>query len=406
MTLATRLVDQPLLPPAYATPTRPDGVRPTEAVKHLVRSQVMALLEASPAYQQLEADRRTRMAEDLVKIGSYSAELMREIFQRSAQLGQTPAVLRQAIVSDPEPPARSLAGRPAPPPPPAAEEFAPRAANNVARITQQTLNAIAFPTFVADLIKGTFQAIVDASIRQMEAYGALLSNVAKTVDQFMSDNITDNQARDWLVQRYPGHLQLDTSGEAPAVKVRETDRTAPNFRADLSLKDDVDLNDDAVEETLVPAARRKLAESRHSMLATMVIMGINRIVITSGRIRAQMGFRINASDTAQAHTATEFDEENETSTGFGGGIGALFGGPNASFRNTLTYVSSTKKDSADELDVSANLTGEVDLRFKSDYFPMERFADPNMIALIQGNTPNPSANAPVSGSNKAPEPGR
>ena len=35
---------------------------------------------------------------------------------------------------------------------------------------------------------------------------------------------------------------------------------------------------------------------------------------------------------------------------------------------------------------------------------MERFADPQMIAMIQGNTPNPSANTPVSGSNKAPEP--
>lgn len=404
MTTALPGTGNPVLPPPFATPTSPDGLRPTEAVQHLVRSQVMALLESSPAYHQLEAERRTQMAEDLVKIGSYSAELMRDIFLRSQQLGQTPAVLTQAIVPGSPAEARSLAGKTPPPPPDTSDQFSPRAAGNVARITQQTLNAIAFPTFVADLIKGTFQAIVDASIRQMEAYGALLSNVAKTVDQFMGDNITDNQARDWLVQRYPGHLQLDTSGDAPAVKVKETDRTAPNFKGDLNLKDDVDLSDDAVEETLVPAARRKLAESRHSMLATMVIMGINRIVITSGRIRAQMGFRINAQDTGEAHTASEFDEENESSTGFGGGIGAFFGGPSASFKNTLTYVSSTKKDSADELDVSANLTGEVDLRFKSDYFPMEQFADPNMIAMIQGNTPNPSANTPVSGSNKAPEP--
>ena len=73
------------------------------------------------------------------------------------------------------------------PPPPPSDEFAPRAATNVARITEQTLNAIAFPTFVADLIKGTFQAIVNGSIQQMEAYGSLLSNVAKTVDQFMAE---------------------------------------------------------------------------------------------------------------------------------------------------------------------------------------------------------------------------
>jgi len=101
----------------------------------LVRSQVMALLEASPAYSQLDAGRQRRMADDLVKIGSYSAELMRDIFQRSEQLGQTPAVLTQTFTRDTPRQARALAGRA---PGPASDEFSPRAASNVARITQQT----------------------------------------------------------------------------------------------------------------------------------------------------------------------------------------------------------------------------------------------------------------------------
>jgi hypothetical protein len=86
-------------------------------------------------------------------------------------------------------------------------------------------------------------------------------------------------------------------------------------------------------------------------------------------------------------------------TGFGGGIGSFFGGPSAEFeqKTTVTYVSSTKKDSSDELDVHADLTGEVELKFKSDYFPMERFANPQMMAMIQGYTPNPAANTPVVG---------
>jgi hypothetical protein len=46
----------------------------------------------------------------------------------------------------------------------------------------------------------------------------------------------------------------------------------------------------------------------------------------------------------------------------------------------------------------AHLTGEVDLKFKSDYFPMERFAKPELMSLIMGHTPNPAANTPVSGS--------
>ena len=155
-------------------------------------------------------------------------------------------------------------------------------------MTRETLDAVAFPTFVADLINGTFNAIVNASIRQMEAFAALLSNVAKTVDQFMADNITDNQAKDWLVSKYPYHLRVDTSEGEPKVVMRDdaADREPPSLRQDLGLDMDVDLDDDTIAETLVPAARRNLAQHRHQLLSTMVLLGINRIVVTSGRIRA------------------------------------------------------------------------------------------------------------------------
>ena len=65
---------------------------------------------------------------------------------------------------------------------------------NVAQLTGATINAIAFPKFVADLIKGTYFAIIQATIQQMEAFGKLLANVAQTVDEFMASNITENQA--------------------------------------------------------------------------------------------------------------------------------------------------------------------------------------------------------------------
>jgi uncharacterized caspase-like protein len=57
-------------------------------------------------------------------------------------------------------------------------------------------------------VHGTFDAIVDASIRQMESYSSLVSAVAKTVDQFTEENVTPNQARDWLAQRYPGEVRI------------------------------------------------------------------------------------------------------------------------------------------------------------------------------------------------------
>jgi hypothetical protein len=387
------------LPGPYASTPQPTGLQVSPAVLRLARAEVRALLESSPSFRELPPERRVQLAYDLVKVAAYTAALLQEEFALTEQLDQVPMLVRQTIApfaeaaaapGRPRPLARAAAAPPPPPPP--ADEFSPRAAREVAKVTRATLNAIEFPTFVADLIKGTYNAIIDASIKQMEAYAELIAAVAKTVDQFMSDNITDNQARDYLTAQYPGHFQIDAGDGSPKVALREgaTDREKPNFKTDLELPDDPDLSDETAEQTLVPAARRKLARQRQQMLSTMVMMGVNRIVVTSGRIRATMGFRIDAHDRATAATASEFDEQNTTAAsgwfGFGG----------AATVNTVTYVSSTKKDSSDELNVSADLTGEVDLRFKSDYLPLERMATPQMINAIQGNTPNPGANTPVS----------
>jgi hypothetical protein len=396
------------LPAPFATPPSPDGVKASPAVTSLVQSQVRALLESSPNFHSLEPHEKQRMYQDLVKIASYSAALVQDDWATSKKLGQIP-VLRQQTVFGPLSQVAGTGGKSpiataaAEDEKVAADEFSPRAASQVAKITRETLNAIAFPTFVADLIKGTFQAIVNASIQQMEAYGNLLANVAKTVDQFMADNITDNQARDYLADRYPGHFRVEVDDKAARVRTRDSasDLPKPDFKTDLGITDEVEIDDDTAEEKLVPAARRKLAQSRHSLLSTMVIMGINRIVVTGGRIRATMGFRIDAKDHATAQSASQFDFKNETRAhlSYGGGLASWLGGPSGSIEttNTVAYVSSTKKDSSDELDVHADLTGEVDLKFKSDYFPMERLANPQMMALIQGHTPNPPANIPNQG---------
>ena len=73
--------------------------------------------------------------------------------------------------------------------------------SRVGDVARATLNAIDFPSLVG-LIQGTFHAIVDASIQQMEAYAELLKNVAMNVDKFMTDNISEQSARDHLADQY------------------------------------------------------------------------------------------------------------------------------------------------------------------------------------------------------------
>jgi hypothetical protein len=387
---------EPLAGP-FDTPPSPDGIRPSPAVLDLVHGQVRALLQSSPAYYQLDADKREEMEQNLAKIAAYSAALVHEDWALSKQLGQKPVLVNRHKSA--EPVAQAAAGKKQEKDKPP-EEFAPRAVSQVAQITRDTLNAVAFPKFVADLIKGTYFAIVQATFQQMEAFGKLLANVAQTVDEFMVSNITENQGRDYLVSAYPSHFEIDTSNEdGPKVKVRDNaPDSKPDFKASFGLTDDVEMDDDEVEEKLVPAARRKLAQNRHQMLAAMVMMGIQRIVVTSGRVYAKMMFHIDAHDTGSASTASQFDTSTSVHAGYGGGLmGSIFGGPEGDITSNVAYVSSTKKDSSDAVNVTTDLTGEVDLKFKSDYLPLERFAQPNLIALIQGNTPNPPANTPQKG---------
>ena len=395
------LPDTPPLPRPYDTPPAPEALRPTPATLGLVRTQVHALLTSSPAYHALHAEERRALSDNLVKIAAYSAELIRDDWHQSSRLGQRPVLRRRTVIEGPvaaQASAQSaadsaaLSSRPSTQARPAAaalEEgsgFQPAAANQVGRVTSETLNAIAFPTFVADLIKGTFNAIVNASIQQMEAYMKLLENVSKTVDQFMRDNISDDQAKDWLAQMYPQHITVRGGQAVP--RDGADDAPAPDFRADLGLSEEVSLDESGINEQLVPAARRRLAQTRHQMLSTMVLLGMNRIVVTGGKIRATMGFHIDARDRAHAEHATDFDFRAAASGSFG------FGPWSVSASTSVAYVTSSRRTSDAELNVEADLTGEVEIHFKTDYFPLERFAGPSTIGTIRSHTPVPEANTP------------
>src|SRR2546422_5316306 len=65
-----------------------------------------------------------------------------------------------------------------------------QATETIAQRAGALTDEIDFPAFVASLVHGTFDAIVDASIRQMESYASLVSAVAKSVEEFTADNVT------------------------------------------------------------------------------------------------------------------------------------------------------------------------------------------------------------------------
>jgi len=167
----------------------------------------------------------------------------------------------------------------------------------------------------------------------------------------------------------------------------------------------------------MPAARTQLATSRQQLLATMVLMGINRIIVTDGRIQAKVLFDFSAKDNFRFQkSATQFDYGDQytyTSTGQYGpnsgdgsqddsqaGAGASYY-TSGQYQNTSTpvvkLVSASQSASAADLTTKAQLSGTVEVNFKSETFPLEKMADSFQIGQIQNAAKPGQGKSPAAG---------
>ena len=264
------------------------------------------------------------------------------------------------------------------------------AARSGADVLANLVASVNFPDFVSQLIQGVFQAIVDASIQQMEAFAELVKNVSKSVDEYMRDNVSENQARDYLAERYPEHLEVDLQQETPRVVPRADadESNLPDFFKDLGLDFPVDsLDEETTEEVLLPAACQQMAIDRQRMLLMMVMMGINRLVVTDGSIKAAVIFQLNTSDAVtQGRTAaTEFEHATK-GVSRSGVFSGWFSPRWRETSSTKLNVTTTRTDESEaNVDLKAKLTGDVNVRFKSETFPLTEMT--NLLGLQEPALP-------------------
>jgi hypothetical protein len=213
----------------------------------------------------------------------------------------------------------------------------------------------------------------------MRAYGELVQSVALSLNEFRDQNVTTNQARDHLVQRFPNTFRISTADGQPRVGVNPDaeNGSLPNFRQELGLSEDVeDLDDETIEEKLVPAARTSLARSRQQLLATMVMMGINRIIVTDGKINAKLKFNFKADDSiTQRRQATK----NETQVGNRWATDAY----QYTAQPVVFVTDQRDTTTTGNLDVTAALSGEVSLNFRSETFPLEKMVNTDQILRLK-----------------------
>jgi hypothetical protein len=393
------------------------------------RPEVARLLTAIPTFLDLPDDQRRQIAADTVRVLSYMTDpngVRSEIAERQAR-GELPPVTAaaqaapQASALDAvEDTKKALAKSPGF----AGKDFEAGAVKQGVEQFGEMVQKVDFPKFVGGLIKNVFQAIVESSIEQMRAYGELIANVAKTTDQFMRDNIGEAAGRDYLADSYPDVMSVavgetaDTFAEGegagpPPPRLQATGDNAAVRLAEISRDMNVnppvtDLSDANAELRLVTAARLQMAKSRQQLLSSMVMLGINRIVVTDGSINAKVVFDMRASDTAKrSYKASMHDREaqkyKETMSAEYGSWYTPYSvkaGFEATQEHVATVGSALDENSESKAEVKAKLSGEVRVNFKSDYLPMEKMATPEMMSIIQGNstpynpnTPKPAAPA-------------
>ena len=282
------------------------------------------------------------------------------------------------------------------------------------------VQGINFPGFVGGLVHNVFQAIVKTSIEQMEEFSKMVASVAKSLEDFMKDNVSENAGRDHVRDKFPDMFEIGmddmSDSPQPRLKVRDgVDESEALARVNSSMSFEngelksLDLSDENVERALVVGARMQLAKQRQQMMASTVLLGINRIVVTSGKIKAKVNFQFQAAsnqnrqrsaqamdmardmwgNVQQARTGDKtWDNSRKYNYDGTSGAGESYAKGEFKFEDKpiITAMSSAAEGTTEQLQAKADMMGEVEVNFKSDYLPLDKMATPGMIAAIQGNS--------------------
>lgn len=395
--------------------TSPDPSLP--APRPEVRAKVQDLLSSAPAFHQLPLAQQKEVAKNTALIADAlvgqgapgASSIASQAMAGGLDQYESNQAAVDAIGEDP---------------------FTAGAAREGAAIAGEFLKQVNFVDFVSGLIDGVFNSIVTSNIQQMEAYSKMVADVSKSLNQFRDDNTTSDDGKDNLVDAFPDVFDIGIDsfggGTEPTLKLKDgVDQDAALSQVQQSLGqhsdqpiESIDVSDPEVAQTLILASRQQIATSRQQLLATMVLMGLSRIVVTNGKIQAKIMYDFNASSqrvlsrTAQARdfardsqgnvilTSEEERERETTDKGtrtrdstYEAGKGSYTGTYNADYytkgkykyteKPIMTAQSMASETQSDNFSAKASLMGAVEVNFKSDYLPLDKMATPEMMAAIQ-----------------------
>ena len=250
------------------------------------------------------------------------------------------------------------------------------------------VDSVDFPKFVADLLKAVFDANLTVMKQQTDAYIKLMKECTKSAADFIKQ-VKDEDTFGALIEKHSNKYNL--ANERQSDGTTKLNLTTPDG-------DKVDLEDAEVKKDIVEA-KLNMAKEHRAALREVLLMGVTRLVVDKGLVEAGVDFSIKANRQSAAHHEDQNVNVTNVQTGFGGGLGAMFGGPSGSLDMTNTNIQVNTSDKKTSDDLSATLHGKVSIQFKTDYFKLDNFAgmyaDGGVAALKPGAAGGPGGGLPA-----------
>ena len=253
------------------------------------------------------------------------------------------------------------------------------------------LRQVDFPQFVKDLLKGVFDANLNVVQEQMDSYAELVDRITQPASKFINtiDNAT---AYAFMAERQPDRFQLmDTGGSSQNLLGGNQNllgntsnggggnlpgNQTTNTQMQLADKDGNPIEEEDIRGEILQA-KLQLVRQHQQLLEEMLLMGVTRLVVDHGKVKASVDFKIDAREQIQkADRAQEqMRKIRQTRFGLGGAFSFFGGGVSSSNTKTKIQISTAQAASVGGTEESTKVHGEVEINFKSDYFPLENFRD-------------------------------
>ncbi|MHB8689635.1 MAG: hypothetical protein ACYDHH_00175 [Solirubrobacteraceae bacterium] len=226
------------------------------------------------------------------------------------------------------------------------------------------VQSVDFPKFVADLLKAVFDANLTVMKTQTDAYIKLMKEATKSSAEFIK-KVKDEESFAKLAESKGDKYNVISEKQADgSQKLALT-----NPQGEKHDVEDAEVKKDILE------AKINMAKEHRAALREVLLMGVTRLVVNKGVIEAGVDFEMHATRASTAHHDDQNINTVQVDTEFGGGLGALFGGPSGSLSMTNTNIQVNTSDKKATDDLSAKLHGKVNIEFKTDYFKLDNFAN-------------------------------